>query len=133
MKPAMKTIKHGGAIYPLAFDFNVLESIEEEFGGLDIWQEKISKNSGSFGAMISGFKACLNEGIDIENERTGSIRNFLNHKQAGRLLGELGLETAAESIAELTREFMGAEKDLNNSQFSLNQNSCLPKNAEAAG
>jgi hypothetical protein len=42
----------------------------------------------------------LNEGIDIHNENTGENEKPLTHKQVGRILTQLGLETVSTKIGE---------------------------------
>ena len=63
------TIK--GVEFPMAFNLNVLEAIQEKYGSLDVWQNKIQPKKGE--AQIKDIKWTLvtfiNEGIEIENEQ----------------------------------------------------------------
>jgi hypothetical protein len=79
------TIK--GVEFPMAFNLNVLEAIQEKYGSLDVWQNKIQPKKGE--AQIKDIKWTLvtfiNEGIEIENEN-GEKRTLLTEKQLGRMI-----------------------------------------------
>ena len=43
----------------------------------------------------------INEGIDIENEKTNKQNAFLTERQTGRLISEIGIQEAGEKLKEL--------------------------------
>lgn len=74
--------------YPIAFNLNVLEAIQERYETLDAWQDKIQPKSGM--PQIKDIKWALttfiNEGIEIENDEKGEKRDLITEKQLGRLI-----------------------------------------------
>jgi len=79
------TIK--GVEFPMAFNLNVLEAIQERYGTIEKWQDRIQPKKGE--AQIKDIKWTLvtfiNEGIEIENEN-GEKRTLLTEKQLGRMI-----------------------------------------------
>ena len=133
MQDVKKTFCHNGKNYPLVFNLNVMERVQQEYGsielwgdytdgtfygkrdyekknGLGSWDELDEKDKQKFKgepdakAVIFGFTEMLNEGIDIENDEKISkgetTRNLLTTKQVGRLITEIGLESATQKINE---------------------------------
>lgn len=101
MKDIERKIQYGDKEYTLVFNLNVMEEIQEEYGSLDKWAE-LTDGSGEHEpnakAIIFGFRAMLNEGIDIDNDRYGLSDNPLTLKQAGRIITKIGLENATNVL-----------------------------------
>lgn len=109
MKDFKSEIQYKGKTYSLAFNLNVMESIQEEYGTIDHWGEltdgseiiidekgkktKVPKEPNAK-AVIFGFREMLNEGIDIENEEHGTDLKPFTLKQVGRIITEVGLREA---------------------------------------
>ncbi len=72
--------------YPLVFNLNVMEEIQEKYGSLDKWGE-LTKGDGEpkIKELKTGIMLMINEAIDIENENNGSNDPMLTEKQVGRL------------------------------------------------
>lgn len=106
MKEMKKAVEHNGKTYFLYFNLNVMEEIQSEYGTLEKWGSLTDGNGGECDvkALIFGFRAMLNEGIDIENERTGKNEPMLTSKQAGRLLTDIGLESMTDTMNALVIE-----------------------------
>ena len=70
MKEMRNEIEYKGITYNLVFNLNVMEVIQDEYGTLDKWGELTdgSKGEPNAKAVVFGFTAMLNEGIDIDNE-----------------------------------------------------------------
>ena len=97
MQDVKKIFSHQGVDYPLVFNLNVMENIQQEYGsvqawgdltdgtaygkrdyekknGVDSWdeltdeQKAANKGEPDAKAIIFGFGEMLNEGIDMENE-----------------------------------------------------------------
>lgn len=79
--------------YPLVFNLNVMEALQEEYGTLDKWGSLTDGSQGepNAKAVIYGFTEMINEGIDIENEKNNEERKALTRKQVGRIITEYGL------------------------------------------
>ena len=86
--------------YPIVFNLNVMEEIQEEYGTLEKWGNLTDGTSGepNAKAVIFGFTAMINEGIDIQNDRNGTNEKPLTKKQVGRLITEYGLINATKKM-----------------------------------
>lgn len=96
MKEMRNEIEYKGNKYNLVFNLNVMEVIQDEYGTLDKWGALTdgSKGEPNAKAVVFGFTAMLNEGIDIDNEENGTDIKPLTHKQVGRMLTEIGIRQA---------------------------------------
>ena len=106
MKEMRNEIEYNGTKYNLVFNLNVMEVIQDEYGTLDKWGSLTdgSKGEPNAKAIIFGLTAMINEGIDIDNEKDGSNRKPLTHKQVGRILTEIGLSNATNKINQVVIE-----------------------------
>lgn len=86
--------------YPLVFNLNVMESIQDEYGSLDKWGNLTDGTEGepNAKAVIYGFTEMINEGIDIQNDEQGTNEPFLTKKQVGRLITQYGLIEATKTL-----------------------------------
>lgn len=84
--------------YPLVFNLNVMEALQEEYGTIDKWGSLTDGSAGepNAKAVIFGFTEMINEGIDIENEKNNADRKTLTRKQVGRIITEYGLLEATK-------------------------------------
>ncbi len=102
MKDASTSIKYKDKEYKLVFNLNVMEEIQEEYGTIEKWGslcEPSEKNKEpDVKALKYGFRAMINEGIDIDNEQKGTNDSPLNLKQIGRLITELGTSDAMNAL-----------------------------------
>ena len=100
MKEVARSINYKGKEYKIVFNLNVMEEIQAEYKTLDDWGALTDGKSGEtdIKALIFGLKAMLNEGIEINNEETGSNDPLLTHKQVGRIISEVGLGAVAENM-----------------------------------
>lgn len=103
MKNTVVYIKGEKKDYPLVFNLNVMEEIQEKYGSLDKWGE-LTKGDGepNIKDLKTGIMFMINEGIDIENENNGTNEPMLNEKQVGRLMGEVGINVIVQKIQEIT-------------------------------
>lgn len=61
--------------FPLAFTLNVMESIQNEYGTLSEWSELIrNQKEPNIKALKFFITEAINEGIEIENEKSGEKR-----------------------------------------------------------
>lgn len=100
MKDINGIIEYRGKAYKVVFNLNVMQQIQEEYGTIEKWGEQTDGTSGEpdARAVIFGFAAMLNEGIDIENEETGADIKPLTLKQVGRMISEIGFERATNVL-----------------------------------
>ena len=100
MKDVTTEIKLNNKTYPMIFNLNVMEEIQNEYGTLEKWANLTDGKSGEpdAKAVIFGFMQMINEGIDIQNEKKGTQDAFVTHKQVGRILTEYGLVEATKQL-----------------------------------
>ena len=103
MKDYMSKLQFGDKEITIAFDLNVLETIQEQFGSLAEWSDRIEPKEGEpdIKALLLGFTEMINEGIDIDNENNHTQKPFMTQKQVGRLLTQVGLENASKKIMQV--------------------------------
>lgn len=112
MKEVNVKIQYKEKEYALVFNLNVMDAIQEEYGSLAKWGELTSGDEPNAKAVIFGFMQMLNEGIDIENEEKGTSTPFFTLKQAGRLITEVGMDTASNALKEtVVKSTEGQEKN----------------------
>lgn len=101
-------LKVEGKEYPMAFNLNVMEVIQEEYGTVDKWGDLVEgkgKNKEpNIKALVFGLTAMINEGLDIEADEKGKEFKPLSHKQVARLLTKIGLDEATKQLTEVVTE-----------------------------
>lgn len=102
MKDVNGTIQYRGRDYRLVFNLNVMEQIQDEYGSIDKWGELTDGKNGESNAkaVIFGFTAMLNEGLDIENEENGTDYKPLTLKQVGRMITEVGMNKTMDVLTD---------------------------------
>lgn len=106
MKKVSSTVEYKGKEYSLVFNLNVMKEIQDEYGTIDKWGELSdgSKGEPNAQAVIFGFRAMLNEGIDIANEESEEKIEPLTLKQVGRMITEIGLQNSVEQLNDVVIE-----------------------------
>ena len=112
MKDFNGKIQYKDKEYNLVFNLNVMEVIQEKYGSIEEWGKLTDGGDGepNAKAVIFGFTAMLNEGIDIDNEENGTKEKALTLKQVGRLITEIGLANATEKLNETVIESTKSEE-----------------------
>ena len=91
--------------YPVTFNINVMEEIQEAYGSISAWGAIVENAEGGEPKVKDlkiGLMLMINEGIDIENELTGGNMPLVNSKQVGRIISERGFEAISRIIRNLT-------------------------------
>lgn len=114
----INTIKHfkcSDIEYPLAFTMNVLEKIQDKYGSYERWVDMTEgkEQEVNIGALKFGITEMINEGIDIENEKLESKREFLTLKQVGRIITEIGISKMTNRVQETVIESTKNEEEKN--------------------
>lgn len=100
----LESIEYKGHEYNLVFNLNVAEAMQDEYGTIDHWEELCEGGKGKkksepdIKAVIFGFMAMLNEGIDIENDEKGTDIKPLTHKEVGRIVTAIGFDNMNEKM-----------------------------------
>ena len=102
MKDVNGVITYKGRDYNIVFNLNVMERIQEEYGSVDKWGALTAPKKGepNAKAVIFGLTEMINEGIDIDNEENGTQIPFFTKKQVGRMLSEVGMESATQTMKD---------------------------------
>lgn len=100
------TLHINGKDYTLKFTLNVMEEIQEHYGTVDKWAELTDGAGGepNAKALIFGFTAMLNEGMEIKAEEMGEPFTPLSRKQVGRLITQLGIENVEKAMKQTVIE-----------------------------
>lgn len=90
--------------YPIVFNINVMEEIQEAYGSMSAWGDMVESENGEpkVKDLKIGLMMMINEGIDIENEEQGKNEPFVTAKQVGRLISEVGFVEIIRKIQEVT-------------------------------
>lgn len=105
MKDYKLPLEVDGKQYTLMFDLNVMQAIQNEYGSIKAWGDKVedSEDGMDAKAVIFGFREMINEGIDADNEGKAAAdqQPELSLRAVGRLVTNLGISDAAGKIQQL--------------------------------
>lgn len=106
MKDVIKHIETENRTYPIVFNLNVMEEIQEQYGTMSAWGDVVESdgNEPNIKGLKAGLMAMINEGIDIENETKEQKESFVTSKELGRILSEVGVEGVSKIIKDITIE-----------------------------
>jgi hypothetical protein len=97
----MDKIVYKGVEYELVFNLNVMEELQEEYGTVEEWSAKaMEADEPNVKVLKFGFKAMINEAIDIYNEEHEDKKEYVDDKKVGRIITEAGFNNVADLIAE---------------------------------
>ena len=102
MKSKLQEIEYHGKKYKLAFDLNVMESIQDEYGSIEAWGKLVEPEEGepNIKALVFGATLMINEGIEISNDEDGTDEKPLTHRKVARILTEVGLESVTSKVQQ---------------------------------
>lgn len=101
--------------YPLVFTLNVMEAIQEKYGTIEAWSNLIQRDGEpDIKALKFFITEAINEGLEMEAEKTGEKRETISTKKAGRILTEIGLSGAASKIMNTIAESIQTEDSAKN-------------------
>ena len=102
MKSKLQEIEYKGKKYKLAFDLNVMEAIQDEYGSIEAWGKLVEPEEGetNIKALVFGAMQMINEGIEISNEEDGTDEKPLTHRKVARILTAVGLESVTSKVQQ---------------------------------
>lgn len=102
MKSKLQEIEYKDRKYKLAFDLNVMEAIQDEYGSIEAWGNLVEPEKGetNIKALVFGAMQMINEGIEISNEEEGTDEKPLTHRNVARILTAVGLESATSKVQQ---------------------------------
>lgn len=100
MKSKLQEIEYKDKTYKLAFDLNVMEAIQDEYGSIEAWGKLVEPEEGepNIKALVFGAMQMINEGIEISNDEDGTDEKPLTHRKVARILTEVGLESVTDKV-----------------------------------
>lgn len=106
----MATITLRGKEYPILFDLNVVELIQQRYGDVAKLGEKISNISEQKWILTK----IINEGIEFDNFINNRSNKTLTEPQVGMLLSVASLQNGelSQKIVDAFNECLGDEKNL---------------------
>ena len=108
--------------FPLAFTLNVMEALQDEYETLSNWSELIrNKKEPNIKALKFFITETINEGIEIENEKSGEKRVSITSSKAGRIITEIGLKKVANTITKIITESMPHDEKSKKVKTTKNQ------------
>lgn len=108
--------------FPLAFTLNVMESIQNEYETLSNWSELIrNQKEPNIKALKFFITEAINEGIEIENEKSSEKRVPITSSKAGRIITEIGLKKVANTITKMITESMPHDEKSKKVKTTKNQ------------
>lgn len=101
-----KHITYKDIVYPIVFNFNVMEKIQDKYGSYEKWGEMTDgkEQEINISALKFGVLEMINEGIDIENEDKEEKMEFVTLKQVGRIITEIGIQKMTARVQETVIE-----------------------------
>jgi hypothetical protein len=107
MQEKIFSLGEGDQKVTLAFNLNVMAEIQKEYGSVQAWTELLEddtdepKRNGEpdMQAFITGFTLMVNEGVEIENEKTGDKKEPYTNRQIGRMVTTWGQAEVSKAMA----------------------------------
>nr|DAP41704.1 MAG TPA: tail assembly chaperone protein [Caudoviricetes sp.] len=102
MKSKLQEIEYQDKTYKLAFDLNVMEAIQDEYGSIEAWGKLVEPDEGepNIKALVFGATQMINESIEISNEEDGTDEKTLSHRKVARILTAVGLESVTSKVQQ---------------------------------
>lgn len=108
--------------FPLAFTLNVMEALQDEYGTLSEWSELIrNQKEPNIKTLKFFITEAINEGIDIENEKSDEKRAPITSAKAGRIITEIGFQKVAKTINKMVSESVKTKENSKNVKATKNQ------------
>ena len=107
--------------FPLAFTLNIMEALQDEYGTLSEWSELIrNQKEPNIKALKFFITEAINEGIDIENEKSDEKRASISSAKAGRIITEIGFQKVAKTINKMVSESVKTKENSKNVKATKN-------------
>ena len=95
--------------YPICFNLNVMEEIQEKYGTITTWGELVTNKDGGepkIKELKEGLLMMINEAIDLQNEdkEESDKQDPVTSRQVGRIISEVGFTKTTEIIMSLSKE-----------------------------
>ena len=102
VKSKLQEIEYKDKTYKLAFDLNVMEAIQDEYGSIEAWGKLVEPEEGepNIKAIVFGAMQMINEGVEISNDEDGTDEKPLTHRKVARILTEVGLEAVTDKVQQ---------------------------------
>ena len=108
MKDIKKEFTYNDKKYSMVFNLNIMEDLQQKYGSLEAWLEKINVKKWEdivMNALRYALTLMINEGIDIENENLpeNERKQFLTERQVGRMISAELINRFNQTVGESTK------------------------------
>ena len=109
----MDKLTYKGVDYDLVFNLNVMEMLQDEYGSIEKWSAMaMESDEPNIKVLKFGFKAMINEGIEIYNEdHPDDLKDLVDDKTVGRIITTAGFSNVTEIIANTVVSSTESEDD----------------------
>ena len=119
MKDIIDYIETKNRKYPICFNLNVIEEIQDKYGSITNWGDVVEdkeKDSMNIKDLKIGLTIMINEAIDACNDskEEKDKEPFVNEKQVGRIISEVGWEKITKIIMNLSINSTNTEDESKN-------------------
>lgn len=116
MKDEIKYIETKERKYPICFNMNAMEEIQEEYGSISNWISVIDSlgEEPKVKELKAGLMIMINEAIDMENEKKEEKDPFVTSKQVGRIMSEIGIDELNKIIEDVATEATKVDEEPKN-------------------
>lgn len=117
MKDKIGVIHNKNKDYPICFNLNVMEEIQEKYGTISAWGDLVSNKGGAepkIKELKDGLLMMINEAIDLQNETKEEKEGLLTSKQVGRIISEVGFAETTKIIMDLSKDSTDTGEDAKN-------------------
>lgn len=110
MKDKIAVIETKNRKYPICFNLNVMEEIQEKYGTITAWGDLVSNKEGGepkIKELKDGLLMMINEAIDLQNETRAEgeeKQELVSSKQVGRIITEVGFAKTTQIIMDLSKK-----------------------------
>lgn len=108
--------------YPYIFSINVMEKIQDEYGTIDRFLNLIQREGEPDIKALKFFMTeAINDGIDIENDKTGEKRKSITSKKVGWVLTEIGFSNIGNKVTDAILSSVATDDTEKNAQTTESQ------------
>lgn len=114
MKDKIGLIETEKRKYPICFNLNVMEEIQDKYGSMSAWGDLVTNKDGDepkIKELKEGLMTMINEAIEIQNEENNANDSLVTAKQVGRIITEVGFNKIIEIVMKTSKESTSTPDD----------------------
>lgn len=114
MKDKIAYIPTATRKYPICFNLNVMEEIQDKYGSMSKWGEIVTNGDGEepkIKELKEGLMIMMNEAIDMQNETSKDKQELVTSRQVGRIISEVGFNEVVNIIMSTSKDSTDTGED----------------------